>query len=111
MRPAGVIRPVAPTFPAQTAVKAMPKINPWVCYGGGLLAGLLAYIIFDGSFLATIGGTAAWFTFYTFSAAMRHGGKSDDGKTSARQAFDETELSRQQRRATDRRTSKDRRDD
>ena len=88
----------------------MPKINPWICYGGGLLAGFLAYIIFDGSFLATIGGTAAWFTFYTFGAAMRHVGKSDADNTTARRAFGDADVSRQQRRAADRQTLKDRRE-
>ena len=86
----------------------MPKINPWICYGGGLLAGFLAYVVFDGNIWATVGGTAAWFTFYTFGAAMRHGDKAEAESGRGRQAFEEPDLSRQQRRAADRRASKDR---
>lgn len=85
----------------------MPKINPWTCYGGGLLAGLLAYVIFDGNFWATIGGTVAWITFYTFSLAMRQGDNGGEGDAERRPG-DAEELPRQQRRAAARRESKDR---
>ena len=85
----------------------MPKINPWICYGGGLLAGLLAYVVFDGNFWATIGGTVAWITFYTFGVAMRHGGDTNTNGASGPKGPDRSDMSRQQRRAADRRASKD----
>ena len=84
----------------------MPKINPWICYGGGLLAGLLAYVVFDGNFWATIGGTAAWMTFYTFGEAMRHGNDTEAG--SKDRGPTDQDASRQRRRAAERRTAKDR---
>lgn len=86
----------------------MPKINPWICYGGGLLTGLLAYIVFDGNFWATIGGTVAWITFYTFGEAMRHGNNSDSDAGSKGRGPTDQDASRQQRRAAERRTAKDR---
>ena len=86
----------------------MPKINPWICYGGGLLAGLLAYVVFDGNFWATIGGTVAWITFYTFGEAMRHGNQAGDADKRTRQDGGDDDVSRQRRRAAERRASKDR---
>lgn len=83
-----------------------PRINPWTCYGGGLIAGVVAFSLFDGDFMATIGGTVAWFVVYTFNLAMRSGGQPSEEEDNAQKPVEEEGRSRQSRRAAARRAGK-----
>ena len=83
-----------------------PRINPWICYGGGLIAGTLAFALFDGDFMATIGGTVAWFVVYTFNLAMRSGDQTRSEDGAGRRSAEEEGQSRQARRAAARRADK-----
>ena len=83
-----------------------PKINPWTCYGGGLIAGVIAFSLFDGDFMATIGGVVAWFVVYTFNLAMRSGGQPPEEGDKAKTPAAEEGRSRQTRRAAARRADK-----
>lgn len=92
-----------------SGARQRPAFNYWICYGGGLIAGALSFVVFDGDFWAAVIAVAAWFVTYTFFAANK-----DDKKAAAAAApaatEEDTSVSRQVRRARQRQASKHRAD-
>lgn len=90
-----------------------PSFNYWICYGGGLIAGVLSYVVFDGDFWASVIAVVAWFVTYTFfaSAPADKTAKSGGGAAGASGQAVDSQLSRQVRRAKERRAAKARNKD
>lgn len=85
------------------ATETKPRINIWICYGGGLVVGVVAWLMANNWWVA-IGAVVGWFIFYTFTAATRQ-----DRVTATRDAArraTEAAVSRQVRRAAERRADK-----
>lgn len=80
-----------------------PRLNIWLCYGGGLAVGAIAWLL-GGNWWAVIGAVVAWFVFYTFRAT-RPDDRTEAAAEAARRATEAT-VSRQSRRAAERRASK-----